>query len=106
MIAVPALFLVIVAVALFSLGLMALITRPNLVKMIIGLEFLGKGVSLIFITGGFASGEVGISQAVVFTLIVIEAVVAGVGGRRARAGARVQVRRWPGRQSRPHHPCR
>jgi multisubunit Na+/H+ antiporter MnhC subunit len=32
----------------------------------------------VFITGGYLAGNVGLSQAVVFTLIVIEAVIAGV----------------------------
>jgi len=46
--------------------------------MVMGLEFLGKGVSLLFILGGYLAGDVGVSQAVVLILIAIEAVVAGV----------------------------
>jgi NADH-quinone oxidoreductase subunit K len=46
--------------------------------MVIGLEFLGKGASLLLITAGYAAGDTGVSQAVVFTLITIEAVVAAV----------------------------
>ncbi len=72
------LILVTVAGALFAVGLACLIARANLVKMVIGLELLGKGVSLLFVTGGYLSGNVGPSQAIVFTLIIIEAVVAGV----------------------------
>jgi len=68
----------ITAGALFALGLACLIARRNLIKMVMGLEFLGKGVSLIFILGGYIAGDVGLSQAVVFTLIAIEAVVAGL----------------------------
>lgn len=70
--------IVVVACALFTIGLICLISRSNLIKMVMGLEFLGKGVSLIFILGGYLSGDVAISQAVVFTLISIEAVVAGL----------------------------
>jgi multisubunit Na+/H+ antiporter MnhC subunit len=72
--------LVILAVAgsLFAVGLFSLIARSHLIKMVMGLEFLGKGVSLIFILGGFIAGNVAVSQAVVFTLIAIEAVVAGL----------------------------
>ena len=72
------LILIICAGALFATGLVGLISRTNLIKMVMGIEFLGKGVSLIFILGGYLSGDTGISQAVVFTLIVIEAVVAGL----------------------------
>ncbi len=78
MIGPEALVLLTVAGALFAVGLFALISHANLVKMVIGLEVLGKGVSLVFITAGYVNGDVGMSQAVVFTLIIIEAVVAGV----------------------------
>lgn len=67
-----------VAGALFAAGLFCLISRRHLIKMVMGLEFLGKGVSVIFILGGFLDGDVAVSQAVVFTLIAIEAVVAGL----------------------------
>jgi NADH-quinone oxidoreductase subunit K len=70
--------IVLVAAALFTIGLTSLMMKSHLVKMVMGLEFLGKGVSLVFILGGYLSGDVGISQAIVFTLIAIEAVVAGL----------------------------
>ena len=72
--------LIVLAVAgsLFASGLFCLISRRHLIKMVMGLEFLGSGVSLIFILGGFLAGDVAVSQAVVFTLIAIEAVIAGL----------------------------
>jgi len=70
--------ILIVAGVLFATGIVSLIARSNLIKMVIGLELLGKGVSLLFILGGYLSGNTGESQAVVFTLIAIEAVVAGL----------------------------
>ena len=63
---------------LFAIGLASLIARCNVIKMVMGLEFLGKGVSLLFVLGGYLAGDTGVSQAVVFTLIAIEAVVAGL----------------------------
>ena len=78
MIGPEALVLLTVSGALFAVGLVCLISRAHLVKMVIGLEILGKGVSLVFVTAGYLNGNVGMSQAVVFTLIIIEAVVAGV----------------------------
>ncbi|MDD1683546.1 MAG: NADH-quinone oxidoreductase subunit K [Methanoregula sp.] len=72
------LVILIIAGALFATGLFCLIARSNLIKMVMGLEFLGKGVSLLFVLGGYSSGTTGESQAVVFTLIAIEAVVAGL----------------------------
>lgn len=74
-----ALFLLLASAgALFAIGLAGVMARAHLVKLVIGLELLGKGVSLVFITAGYLAGDVGTSQAVVFTLIIIEAVVAGV----------------------------
>ena len=68
----------VIAGALFMVGLACLVERQNLIKMVMGLEFLGKGVSLLFVLGGYLAGDVGLSQAIVFTLIAIEAVVAGL----------------------------
>ena len=96
MIGPEALVLLTVAGALFAIGLMCLIARSNLVKMVIGLEILGKGVSLVFVTAGYLNGDVAMSQAVVFTLIIIEAVVAGVAlllafGRRGLVGRSLEA---------------
>jgi NADH:ubiquinone oxidoreductase subunit K len=70
--------IVVVAGALFAIGLAALSSRRHLIKVVIGLELLGKAASLLIVLGGYRAGDVGLSQAVVFTLIAIEAVVAGV----------------------------
>jgi len=70
--------ILIVAGALFATGFFSLVARCNLIKMVMGLELLGKGVSLLLILGGYLSGNTGVSQAMVFTLIAIEAVVAGL----------------------------
>ena len=66
------------ALSLFTVGIAGLVGRRNLIRMVIGLEFLGKGASLVLITAGYLAGDTGASQAVVFTLIAIEAVVAAV----------------------------
>jgi len=78
MMALPVSILLTVSGVLFAVGIYALVARTNLIKMVIGLELMGSSVSLIFITGGHIAGNVGVSQAVVFTLITIEAVVAAV----------------------------
>jgi NADH:ubiquinone oxidoreductase subunit K len=75
---IPISILLAVSGVLFAVGIYALVGRVNLIKMVIGLELMGSSVSLIFITGGYIAGNVGVSQAVVFTLITIEAVVAAV----------------------------
>ena len=78
MTALPISLLLAVSGVLFAVGIYALVARANLIKMVIGLELMGSSVSLVFITGGYIAGDVGVSQAVVFTLITIEAVVAAV----------------------------
>jgi NADH-quinone oxidoreductase subunit K len=78
MIPVEAPMILLVGGALFVIGLASMIARCNMIKMVMGLEFLGKGVSLIFVLGGYLAGDVGVSQSVVITIIAIEAVVAGV----------------------------
>ncbi|HEX3001956.1 MAG TPA: NADH-quinone oxidoreductase subunit K [Methanoregula sp.] len=69
---------IIIGTGLFACGLVCLVSRSHLIKLVMGLEFLGKGISVFFIAGGYAAGNVAVSQAVVFTLIAIEAVVAGL----------------------------
>lgn len=78
MISSPVPVVVVIAFLLFTAGLAGLTARSHLIRMVMGIEFLGKGVCLLFILGGYISGDTGISQAVVFTLIAIEAVIAGV----------------------------
>ena len=78
MIPVQTLAVFLVASALVATGFAGIVARSNLIKMVMGLEFLGKGVCLVFVLGGYLSGNTAVSQAVVFTLIAIEAVVAGV----------------------------
>jgi len=62
----------------FCIGLFGLLSKVNLIKIIIALELIGKSTTLSFILGGFINGEAGISQAIVFTIIVIEVIVAAM----------------------------
>ena len=63
---------------LFGLGLFCLISRSNLVKIVIGIELVGKAATLSFVLGGFLNGNTGLSQGIVFTVIAVEAVVAAL----------------------------
>jgi NADH:ubiquinone oxidoreductase subunit K len=65
-------------VGLFVLGLYALVARRNLVKVLLGMEVLGKAASLTFILAGYLLDDLGRAQAIVFTIIVIEVVVTAV----------------------------
>ena len=64
--------------ALVTIGLYATITRTNLLQIIIGLEIMARGISLVFILGGAQSGTMSAAQSVVITLILIEAVTVAI----------------------------
>ncbi len=65
-------------IALFAIGLYATITRTNLLRMVIGLEVMARGVSLVFILGGVQTGTMAAAQTVVVTSILIEAVTVAI----------------------------
>ena len=56
-------------------GVYCLLTTRNLIRALIGLEVMTKGVTLLIITSGYASGKVALAQALAITLIVIEVAV-------------------------------
>ncbi len=64
--------------ALFFIGLYAMITRTNLLQVVIGLEIMARGVSLLFILAGHFHGSMEVAQAVVITTILIEAVTVAI----------------------------
>ncbi|MBF0522941.1 MAG: NADH-quinone oxidoreductase subunit K [Candidatus Omnitrophica bacterium] len=62
-------------VMLFVIGLYCVLMTYNLVRALIGLEILIKGVTLLIIVAGYVSGHIALAQSLVITLIVIEVVV-------------------------------
>ena len=59
------------AVLLFT-GIYCLLTMRNLIKLFIGIEVIGKAVSLALVATGYARNSVLAAQALVVTYIVIE----------------------------------
>ena len=59
---------------LILIGLYCLISKRNMIKMIIGIEILSKGVTLNFIATGYG----GIAQALVIIVIVIDVVIVAI----------------------------
>jgi NADH:ubiquinone oxidoreductase subunit K len=68
----------ILSLVLFLLGLYCAVSQGNLIKIVIGLEVMGKGVILNFIAAGFFQNSSGMAQAMVMTAILIDAVIAAV----------------------------
>jgi multisubunit Na+/H+ antiporter MnhC subunit len=70
-------FMVFVALLLI-IGIYCMLATYNLIRALIGIEILIKGVTLLIVAVGYVSGNVAMAQALVITLIVIEAVVMAV----------------------------
>jgi NADH:ubiquinone oxidoreductase subunit K len=63
---------------LFLVGFIGLVVMRNLVKLLISVEVLTKGVSLALVASGFARQNPYLMQSVVVTLIVVEVVVVAI----------------------------
>ncbi|MEW6687276.1 MAG: NADH-quinone oxidoreductase subunit K [Candidatus Edwardsbacteria bacterium] len=69
--------MVFVAILCF-IGVYALIAFRNLIKLLIGVEIIAKGVTLAIIAGGYERGMNLVSQSMVITFIVVEVAVVAV----------------------------
>jgi NADH:ubiquinone oxidoreductase subunit K len=76
------------ALVLLGIGLYGLLALRNLIKVIIALQIMVKGVVLALVAAGSISGQINLGQSLAVTLIVADTVVAVVGLALA-----VQVRR-------------
>ncbi len=75
-------------VALLAVGLYGLLITRNLIKIVMVLQILIKGVILALVLAGKLSGNLGLGQSTAATVIVADTIVAVVGLALA-----VQVRR-------------
>jgi len=60
---------------LFVIGIYCVLASYNLIRVLIGIEILIKAVTLLIIVAGYQSQQMALAQALVITLIVVEAVV-------------------------------
>ncbi|MCM8805525.1 MAG: NADH-quinone oxidoreductase subunit K [Candidatus Omnitrophica bacterium] len=63
---------------LIFIGFYCLIARRNMVRLLIGLEIISKGICLLIISGSYPS-KILTAQALVITVIVIEVCVMAIG---------------------------
>jgi NADH-quinone oxidoreductase subunit K len=56
-------------------GVYCMVATRNLIRALIGLEILTKGVTLLIILTGKVSGQMALAQSLAITLIVIEVAV-------------------------------
>jgi NADH-quinone oxidoreductase subunit K len=73
----PTLFIAAV-VLLFVTGFYSLIVTRNLIRVIIAVEVLAKGATLLIILAGLFTGKMAEAQAFAVAMIVIEVVVTAV----------------------------
>jgi len=62
-------------ILLFAIGIYCILATYNLIRVLIGIEILIKAVTLLVIVCGFKSGNLGLAQSLVITIIVIEVVI-------------------------------
>lgn len=63
---------------LFIAGFYCIIATRNLIRVLIGIEILNKGVTLLLVVAGYLTRRSAFSQACVVVMITIEAVVLAV----------------------------
>ncbi len=59
-------------VLLVAVGLYCLLTMKNMLKLLIGVEIIVKGVTLALLATGFDRQNVAVAQALAITVIVVE----------------------------------
>jgi len=64
---------------LIGIGLYCLMAMRHLIKVVIGLQLLGKGTLLALVVAGGISNQLGLGQSLAVTAIVADTVVAVIG---------------------------
>lgn len=77
----PAAFFATGVIAVILMGILAfycILASRNLIRILIGLELLTKGVTLLLAMAGYLTGRMALAQTFIITVIVIEVVVIAV----------------------------
>ncbi|MDP4108838.1 MAG: NADH-quinone oxidoreductase subunit K [Bacillota bacterium] len=69
---------IIAVILLFTIGVYSLLMTRNLMRILISVEILTKGVTLLLIAIGYVTGRMAAAQAYVITIIVIEVVLLAI----------------------------
>ncbi len=71
-------FYMLAILVLIGIGIYCIVSKRNIIQLLIGIEVIAKGVTLSFILAGFFQGNGYIAQAIVITIILIEAITAAI----------------------------
>jgi NADH-quinone oxidoreductase subunit K len=63
---------------MFIAGVYCVVMTRNMMRALIGLEIITKGVTLLLILAGYVTGNMATAQAIVITLIIVEVVVIAI----------------------------
>jgi multisubunit Na+/H+ antiporter MnhC subunit len=63
------------AALLIGIGIYCLLTMKNMVKLLIGIEIIAKGVTLALIATGFTKNNLLLAQSLVISVIVVDVAV-------------------------------
>jgi len=63
------------AALLIGIGIYCLLTMKNLVKLLIGIEIIAKGITLALVASGFAKNNLMLAQSLVISVIVVDVAV-------------------------------
>lgn len=69
----------ILVLGLLGIGFYGLLAARNLIKVIVALQLLIKGVIVIFIMAAHYNNQIDLGQSVAFTIIVADTIVAVIG---------------------------
>lgn len=79
---------IIIVLGLLGIGIYALLTTRNLIKVIVALQILVKGAMLALVLAGRQTGQIELGQSMAITVIIADTIVAVIG-----MAVAVQVRR-------------
>jgi len=69
----------ITVIVIFGISLYALLTMRNLIRLVVALQLLVKGVIIFIILAGNLTGQIGLSQSMALTVIVADTITAVLG---------------------------
>lgn len=74
----PVFLLLVTGLFLFQVGVFLLFTYRNLLRLVLAVEVLAKGITLVLLAAGVQQGALGELQAMIVTFILVETVLAAV----------------------------
>lgn len=62
----------------FMIGIYLLFAYCNLLRLIVGVEVMAKGITLVLLAAGIVRRDIGFIQSLVVTFIIVETILAAV----------------------------